>query len=100
VTVILAVSSAFFEMTKVESRWREGEKETVDLRSHPECKGQGETEAKWRPVVLIGQRAGRTIRRARRSTLDEVTLPSRRCPTSTLYIPLKMLRRISPEAEW
>src|SRR5882724_4731886 len=86
-------------MTKVESRWRESEKETVDLRSHPECKGQGETEAKWCPVMLVGQDAGRAIRRARCPTIEVVTLPSRRCPTSALHIPLKMLRRISLEAE-
>jgi hypothetical protein len=68
-------------------------------RARAETVGSFGGEAKWRPVVLVGQHAGRTIRRARCPTIDEVTLSSRRCPTSTLHIPLKMLRKISLEAE-
>jgi hypothetical protein len=65
----------------------------------PRGRRSGSGRSETSPVVLVGQHAGRTIGRARCPTLDEVTLPSRRCPTSTLHIPLKMLRRIGLEAE-
>jgi hypothetical protein len=100
VSVVLAIASAFLEMTEVESWRREGEEEGVNLRQFPEGEGQGQEEAKRSPVVLVGEGTGPTVRRARCPTILVKPSPSSRCPASSSRKPFDMLRWISPEAEW